>query len=132
VIANGDIVSAENALDMLENTGADGIMIARGAVGNPFIFAEIAARLGGNPYSPPTLAERAETALYQLALAIEEKGELRAVCEARKQIALYMHGFRGSAALRARINRAESLVQVRSALEDFLAQPPRNEIPVSE
>ena len=120
VIANGDIVSAESALDMLENTGADGIMIARGAVGNPFIFAEIAARLGGNPYSPPTLAERAETALSQLALAIEEKGELRAVCEARKQIALYFKGEAGAAALRGKINSMESYDDIEALLTSVL------------
>ena len=112
VIANGDILSAADALSMLEHTGADGVAIGRGAVGNPFIFTEIAAALEGREYIAPTLAERAECALSQLRLAAEDKGERIAVPEARKQIALYLKGFRGAATLRAEINRAESYTEV--------------------
>ena len=112
VIANGDILSAADAISMLEYTGADGVAIGRGAVGNPFIFTEIAAALDGREYIAPTLAERAECALSQLRLASEDKGERIAVPEARKQIALYLKGFRGAATLRAEINRAESYTEV--------------------
>lgn len=126
VIANGDILTGEDAVAMLEYTGADGVAIGRGAVGNPFIFSEILAAIGGEAYVPPTLAERAECALRQLRLASLDKGERIAVPEARKQIALYLKGFRGAAALRADINRAETYTEVEriisSALEEGIEE----------
>ena len=115
-IANGDITSADEALDMLATTAADGIAIGRGAVGNPFIFAEITAALTKKRYTPPTLEEKIATALDQLRAAVEEKGEARAIPEARKQIALYLRGFRGAASARAEINRATTYSAVESAL----------------
>ncbi|MBP3583481.1 MAG: tRNA dihydrouridine synthase DusB [Clostridia bacterium] len=116
VIANGDILTGGDAISMLCDTGADGIAVGRGAVGNPFIFGEIAAALSGAPYSSPTLSERVRIALRQLSLAVEEKGEAVAVRESRKQIALYLRDFRGSALLRAEINRAESYSEVEDIL----------------
>ena len=119
VVANGDVTDVESALSMLSETGADGIMIGRGAVGNPYLFSEIKAALEGREYSLPTLDERKETSLLQLRLAIEDKGERIAVPEARKQIAVYFKGFRGSAALRARINAAVTYEEVASALGEI-------------
>lgn len=119
VIANGDITDGRSALEMLEETCADGIMIGRAAIGNPFIFVEISAALEGREYTPPTLDERIRAALYQLKLAIEDKGEAVAVAEARKQIALYFRGFRGSAALRAKINTLSAYDEVRNAVLDI-------------
>jgi tRNA-dihydrouridine synthase B len=120
VIANGDIASAEDAARVLSETGADGIMIGRGAIGNPFLFSEIRARLLGENYIPPSLPERIDTALFQLSAAIEEKGEGVAVREARKQIALYLRSFRGAAQIRADINRAETYEEVKAALQKAL------------
>ncbi|MBO5653330.1 MAG: tRNA dihydrouridine synthase DusB, partial [Clostridia bacterium] len=97
VVGNGDIASATDALRMKEETGCDGVMIGRGAVGNPFLFAEIRAAMDGRAYTPPTAEERVETALLQLRLAAEEKGEHTAVTESRKQFADYLHGLRGAA-----------------------------------
>ncbi len=116
VVANGDITCGVDALRVLSETGADGIMIGRGAIGNPFVFAEISAMLSGTDYTPPSLDGRVSVALLQLRIAIEEKGETVAVREARKQIALYLKGFRGAARARAEINRAESYSEVESAL----------------
>lgn len=116
VIANGDITDSESAVAMLRETGADGIMIGRGAIGNPFIFSEITAHLDKKEYTAPSLNKRIETALRQLCIAIDDKGELYAVHEARKQIALYFKGFRGCAALRAKINTASTLAEVEAAL----------------
>ena len=73
VVANGDIRTGADALSMLEETGADGLMVGRGAVGNPFVFEEIAAALEGKEYTPPTPTERVETALLQLRLALLDK-----------------------------------------------------------
>jgi len=119
-IANGDITSADEALDMLNVTKSDGIAIGRAAVGNPFVFEEIKAKILKKRYTPPTLDEKIATALRQLRLAIEDKGEPRAVPEARKQAALYLRGFRGAAAARADINRATTYEEVADALKKVI------------
>ena len=116
VIANGDIQSGEDALHVLRETGADGVMVGRGAIGNPFVFSEIIAALSGAEYNEPTLEERIESALFQLREAISEKGEGVAVRESRKQAAMYIRSFRGAAAVRAEINRAETYDDVKRAL----------------
>ncbi len=116
VIANGDVTDGSSALAMIRDTNADGIAIGRGAVGNPFIFSEIAAALEGREFISPALDERIDTALLQLRLAIEEKGERVAIPEARKQIALYLHSFRGAARIRAEINRTTTYDEVAKAL----------------
>ena len=120
VVANGDVTSAESALRLLNYTGADAIMIGRGAIGNPFLFSEIKAALSAESYTPPTLEERVEAALFELRVAIEEKGEAVAVREARKRIAFYLRSFRGAATARAEINRAESYAEVVSAMHKVL------------
>ena len=120
VIANGDITSGEEALKALSETGADGIMIGRGAIGNPFLFSEIRSALSGEAFTPPSIEERIDTALLQLSLAIEEKGEGIAVREARKQIALYLRSFKGAASIRAEINRAETYAEVERAMRSAL------------
>lgn len=125
VVANGDIASGEDALRVLRDTGADGVMVGRAAIGNPFLFGEIIAALSGAQYCAPSLQTRVETALLQLSVAALEKGEEVAVREARKQIALYLRSFRGAAAIRAEINRATTYEEVeramRSALEEDVA-----------
>ena len=120
LIANGDIVDAASALSMFSDTGADGIAIGRGAVGNPFIFNKIICALEGRDYTEPTLEERVDTALLQLRVSIEEKGERMAIPEARKQIALYLRSFRGAARIRAEINRATTYDEVAAALKSVL------------
>ena len=120
LIANGDIVDGRSALAMLRETGADGIAIGRGAVGNPFIFSEILAALDGREYCQPDMSERVEVALRQLRIAVEEKGERVAIPEARKQIALYLRSFHGAARIRAEINRATTYTEVKAALKSAL------------
>ena len=116
VIANGDVKDADSALSLFSDTCADGIMIGRGAIGNPFVFEEITARLEGRKYTPPTLDKRIETALAELETAILDKGEAVATREARGRIALYFHSFRGVAELRRRINLATSYKEVEDAI----------------
>ena len=120
VIANGDITSGEDAVRVLRETGADGIMVGRGAIGNPFLFSEILCALSGGEYAEPSLDERIDTALFQLSQAVTEKGEVVAVREARKQIALYLRSFKGAAQIRAQINRAEKYSEVEYALRSAL------------
>lgn len=120
IIANGDVVDGASAVAMLRDTGADGIAVGRGAVGNPFIFSEIICALEGGDFTPPTLDMRVDTALAQLYLAVEEKGERIAIPEARKQIALYLRSFHGAARIRADINRATTFREVEIALKSAL------------
>ena len=117
LIANGDVVDGASAIAMLRDTGADGIAIGRGAVGNPFIFGEIISALEGNDFTEPSLDMRVNTALLQMRVAIEDKGERIAIPEARKQIALYLRFFRGAARIRAEINRATTYREVEAALK---------------
>ena len=120
VIANGDIVCADDAISMLRETGADGIAIGRGAVGNPFIFNEIKSVLKGESYTAPSINEKIEMALHQLRLSVEDKGERIAVPEARKQIALYLRSFKGAAQIRAQINMASTYSEVEKILNALL------------
>ena len=120
LIANGDIVDGASALSMLRETGADGIAVGRGAVGNPFIFNEIISAIEGREFKEPSIEERVDTALLQLRTAIEEKGERMAIPEARKQIALYLRSFHGAARIRAEINRALTYEEVEKALKSAL------------
>lgn len=121
VIGNGDITDAEGALKMLEYTGCDGIMIGRGAVGNPFIFSEILALLKGDVPLAATFERRREVALRQLRLAVEDKGERVAIPEARRQIAAYFKGFLNSARLRGKINTATTEAEVVGAIMEVTA-----------
>jgi tRNA-dihydrouridine synthase B len=120
VIANGDILSAEDAVAMLRDTSADGIAVGRGAVGNPFIFSEIKTALEGSEYATPSIEERIDNAIRQLRIAVEDKGERVAIPEARKQIALYLKSFRGAARIRGEINRATTCSEVEAALKSAL------------
>lgn len=120
VLANGDILTGRDAVDMISYTGADGIAIGRGAVGNPFIFSEILSALSGNSFTPPTEEEKVKVALRQLTLAIEDKGEAVAVTESRKQIAMFLRSFRGAAKIRATVNRATTYSAVEAALTSTL------------
>ncbi len=120
VIGNGDIRSAADALSMKGETGCDGVMIGRGAVGNPFIFSEIAAALEGREYTSPTLAERLAVALKQMRLAVLDKGETVGVRDTRKQFCEYLRGVRGATAMRLSVMKAQSLTEIEELTEKFL------------
>ncbi len=93
VIANGDIVSPEAAERCKKWTGADGFMIGRATFGDPWIFAQVKAKLSGMPVpEKPELAKRVDLAVRQFTLAYEDKGEHIACLEARKHFAWYLRG----------------------------------------
>ncbi len=127
VIANGDVTCGERALAILETTGADGLMVGRGAIGNPFLFQEILCAIEGTPFVPVTLLERVEVAKEELAIAISDKGEDIAVREARGKIALYLHGFYGASSLRAKVHMARTFEDVSLAFEEALQRANENE-----
>lgn len=111
VIANGDVHDATSALDTLRETGCDGIMIGRGALGNPFLFEEILSALEGRSYTPPTWDERRETAMRHARMALAEKGD-HAIVELRKHLAFYLRGIHDAAKLRTRINTCKTLEEL--------------------
>ncbi len=111
VIANGDVHDAKSALDTLRETGCDGVMIGRGALGNPFVFEEIVCALEGRPYTPPTWDERRETAMRHARMALAEKGD-HAIIELRKHLAFYLRGIHDAAKLRTRINSCKTLEEL--------------------
>ena len=121
VVANGDVTTGAEAVAMLRETGADGIAVGRGAIGNPFVFSEIRAALEGAEYTSPSLETRARVALSQLRHAVLDKGEGVAVREARGQLAFYFRGFRGAAHLRAEINRAVKFSEVEELVYGILS-----------
>lgn len=97
VVANGDIFSVDDARRAFNYTGADGIMIGRGAFGNPWIFTQLKAFTEGSdiPALPP-LSERLKVAREQILYAAEKKGERVAILEARRHLAWYLKGVRGA------------------------------------
>ncbi len=117
VIGNGDIFSYADAKKMMEETGCDGVALARGALGNPWLFEEIHA--DGN-FVPPTKKERLSEALRHFELMIEDKGERIAVAESRAAIAYYTKGLDGSAKIRGLMNTAETAARVREILSAFM------------
>lgn len=120
VIANGDLFSAADVRRILKDTDCDGVMIARGALGNPFIFAEIIADLEKKPYTPPKIAERLAVAEAHATALVEAKGERIGIAEARKHLAWYTKGMRGAATARDALMRAETLDEVTHILKALI------------
>lgn len=103
VIGNGDVDSVASAEDMIAQTGCDGIMIGRGAYGQPWLFRELVCHFEGTPYTPPDNAEIRGVLERQISTLEEEKGT-HALLEMRKHLSKYCRGGVGSAKLRERIN----------------------------
>ena len=122
VIGNGDIYTVEDAKKMIAHTGCDGIMIGRGAMGNPWLFTEITAGLDGLEYTAPSYEEKIKLALWQLSTMIRERGERAGFAEGKKHMAWYVNGMRGSAAARNEIMCAESSEQVKAIFERLLSE----------
>ncbi len=105
VIGSGDIFSAEDACGMLEETNCDMVMIARGALGNPWIFREAKALWAGREIpQKPSPDERKRTIEKHFHYAAAEKGERQAVLEMRKHVGWYLKGLPGAAEIRRRVN----------------------------
>lgn len=122
VIANGDVFTPQDAVNILAHTGADGIAIGRGALGNPWLFGQIKQALAGQEPAYPTTEEVLETALKHLQDMIDFKGERWALVEMRKHFAWYLKGTRNAAQTRSAINKTEDLATLTAQLKvHFLA-----------
>ncbi|MCM1568762.1 MAG: tRNA dihydrouridine synthase DusB [Roseburia sp.] len=117
VIGNGDVDTPARARELLEATGCDGIMIGRGAQGNPWIFREVKAYLETGRLIPaPDNREKKEMILRHGELLLEYKGEYTAVREMRKHLSWYTAGMPGSARFRQQINQMECMEQLRESV----------------
>ena len=113
VIANGDVDSPEAAVRCKNRSGADAVMVGRACFGDPWLFARIRAALAGQPVPElPPLRERMETALHQMELAREDKGEHIACLEARKHLAWYLRGVAYSNYYKQEISRIGTMEDV--------------------
>ena len=121
VIGNGGVMSGADALAMREASGCDGVMIGRGALGNPWIYQEVSAALRGEAFSAGkhSLEERRATLLKHLELELRFEGERRAVLNMRRIACWYFAGFPRAAAFRGAVCTAQSSERVRELIEGF-------------
>ncbi len=122
VVGNGDIFCAEDAVNMMEYTCCDSVMVGRGALGNPFIFDEIKHRLQGKPYTPPDIFERIQVAKEHISMLVSEKGEKVGICEARKHVSWYIKGIPSAAIARRSVNFATTLDEMFDILDGLASE----------
>lgn len=122
VIGNGDILSATDVIQMEEQTGCDGFMIARGAEGNPWIFQQILHYFKtGEELPKPTFAQVTDMLLRHARMQLEVKGPYTGIREIRKHAAWYTAGYKNSSKLRGRINEVENYEQLKALFEEVLS-----------
>lgn len=119
VVGNGDIDSAEKALQYKERYGVDAVMIGRAAIGNPWIFQQVKALVCGGEASFPTYDERVATVMEQLHSAANEKGERRAVLEMRAQYAGYFKGLCNFKTVRMKLVQALTISECEYILHSY-------------
>lgn len=127
VIGNGDILTPEDAIRMEEQTGCDGFMIARGAQGNPWIFAQILHYFKTGEHLPkPTAEEMVQMMLRHAKMQLAFKGDYTGIREIRKHAAWYTAGYPNAARLRSAINEVESYEQLEELFGRFLTYNEKN------
>jgi len=121
VIGNGDIFGARDALLMFESTGCDAVMVARGALGNPFIFREINALIETGVEIPSaSISEKADALLRQARYAVSQKGERPAMLQIRKHALWYLKGVKNAARIREAASKITTLNELESLLKRFV------------
>ena len=117
VVGNGDVFTGKDGVRMMEETGCDFVMVARGAMGNPWIFKELNAASHGEEVPPrPTVRELSMMMIRHLDELVQLKDEYSAVREMRKFVAWYTKGVKGAAKLRGKINNIETHAEMKEAL----------------
>ncbi|MGE5496371.1 MAG: tRNA dihydrouridine synthase DusB [Burkholderiales bacterium] len=123
VIGNGDIFTAQDAKNMFEKTGCDAVMVARGALGNPFLFREINALLTeGKTIAQATPRERAAALLYHARLAVSAKGERLAMLQIRKHAAWYLKGVKNASKVREAAVRLSTLDELEGLILEIFSE----------
>jgi nifR3 family TIM-barrel protein len=122
VAGSGDLFSPEDAARMLRETGCAAVMFARGAMGNPYIFAETRSLLETGAYTRVSAMERVRAGLRQLSLLAADAGETRACLEMRKHFCAYTSGMRGGAELRRRLVHSSSIEEYQAVFEYYGAE----------
>jgi len=121
VFGSGDLFKPEDAKKMLEQTGVDGVMFARGAMGNPFIFKDATSLLVNGQYEPVPADIRIKTGFAELERLVAESTEQHACMEMRKRFAAYSKGIQNGAALRAQIVHASTVQDYHNIFDSILA-----------
>lgn len=121
VIGNGDIWTAQDAKNLFDYTGCDGVMVARGAQGNPWIFTEIKELLeNGKVTTVITPRERLEICLKHITRLVVDKGESRGIKEARKHIAWYIKGLKGSSQIKTEVFKISDFATMTKVLTNYI------------
>lgn len=119
VIGNGDVISGESALRMIDETGCDALMIGRAALGNPWIFSEIKSALMGEEYHHPTTEERGKLILDHVKMYREIHGERKAVGEMKKHVAWYVKGLAGAGELKKKVFAAAITFEIEEIVKKY-------------
>jgi tRNA-dihydrouridine synthase B len=119
VIGNGDIFKPEDIKSMIDYTGCDGVMIGRGARGNPWIFKMGNSLIEKGHYEEPSADEKIDMSMRHLDILIKNKGERIATREIRKHVAWYIKGLRGSAEIKDKVNKARSKEEIHEILGNY-------------
>jgi tRNA-dihydrouridine synthase len=121
VFGSGDLFSPEDAKRMMEQTGVDAVMFARGAMGNPFIFRDATSLFKNGSYEPVPAEVRIKTGFEELERLVKDTNEQHACLEMRKRFHAYSKGIPGGAALRSRIVQASTVADYHDIFDDFLS-----------
>ncbi len=119
VIGNGDINSAQDAKKMIDQTGCDSIMVARGAFGNPWIFEQIKQAINGEEIRKPTLEDKTQTCIFHLEKMIETFGLPKGVYDMRKHLSWYLKGYKNASIVRKAIFTENSPERVKQLIKEF-------------
>ncbi|HEY3174200.1 MAG TPA: tRNA dihydrouridine synthase DusB [Candidatus Polarisedimenticolia bacterium] len=119
VVGNGDVTTADDAVEMLVKTGCDAVMVGRGSMMNPWIFRQAAALMGNEPPYQPTLADRRDLIRYHFGLLRDEEDGKQALHKIRTFTGWYTHGLRNGRALRQKIHSLGSIPEFFEEIERF-------------
>lgn len=128
VVGSGDIYTPADAIEMLQQTGCDGVMIGRGGYGNPWLIQNILALLRGESAHTPSHIERGSVALKHLELQRQTMDDARAVLEMRKHLCWYARGLNGAAEFRRQVNNTYTIEPLRDLIKQFFELKNQNSI----